>query len=694
MSDIFRILLVDDNPDDLAHMRQMLLCGSNRPYEFTEAVLGSAVLRLIAQQQRKPCNTSADCSGDGEPAIQAQVCASRVDRPFDCILLDFNLPDMNALEVLAELCDGSELPPCPVVVITGWNGADSSDGHKLIKAGAQDFIGKSWTTSASLTRAIENSVERFELQTRRRTVEAKLSESEERYRNLFNSMSDCLFLLEVVPAAAGQPLDFRYIALNPAFAAQTLIPGVLEQTIRQTKSDDADEWLDHYEQVRTTGIAFRQKRHLVIQDRVLDVHAFCMGVPGSQNVAVVFKDITELMRAERQLAMQARALEELDHRKDEFLAMLSHEMRNPLAPLSNAVQLLQLIPDENPVRKQALAIIERQASQLNQLVDELLEISRISTGRVQLKRDQVALSSIVARAIETSQPLFTKKEHALAVTLQGQPVWLYADAKRLEQIVVNLLTNAAKYTDRGGQISLDVHQEGDVAVLHIADNGIGIAPEVLPFIFELFTQAERSLDRSEGGLGIGLCLVQRLVELHGGSVSASSTLGQGSDFVVRLPAIQSAFLSKPTPADTMQVTVQWAEESANALRILVVDDNIDAAKSMMALLQMSDHEVKLAYDGPSALLEASAWLPDVVLLDIGLPGLNGYEVAKRLRQDAELDQIMLIAVTGYGRESDLQNSRSAGFNYHLTKPTDYAELEKLIKSATRRGRGQASSAIP
>jgi len=201
----------------------------------------------------------------------------------------------------------------------------------------------------------------------------------------------------------------------------------------------------------------------------------------------------------------------------------------------------------------------------------------------------------------------------------------------------------------------------------------------LPRIFELFTQAERSLDRSEGGLGIGLCLVQRLVELHGGSVSASSTLGQGSDFVVRLPAMQSAFLSKPTLADTLQATVQWAEESANALRILVVDDNVDAAKSMMALLQMSDHEVKIAYDGQSALLVATAWPPDVVLLDIGLPGLNGYEVAKRLRQDARLGQTMLIAVTGYGHESDRQRSRAAGFDHHMTKPCDFKELEKLIK---------------
>lgn len=403
--------------------------------------------------------------------------------------------------------------------------------------------------------------------------------------------------------------------------------------------------------------------------------------------------VAELKRAERKLAEKTQALAELDHRKDEFLAMLSHELRNPLAPLFNAVQLLRRRKDQDPVQQQAHAIIERQAGQLNHLIDELLEISRISTGRVQLRREQVTLGSIVSRALETTQPLIAQVRHVLAVTVPSQPIWLYADAVRLEQVVVNLLTNAAKYTDRSGQISVDVQQEGDFAVLRIADNGIGIDPELLPHIFELFTQAGRSLDRSQGGLGVGLCLVQRLVELHGGSVSARSTVGQGSEFVVRLPTIPPASLQKSAMVAGTPSTTYPAAHSANALRILVVDDNVDAAQSMMALLQMSDHEVKLAFDGPSALVAAGAWRPDVVLLDIGLPGINGYEVARRLRQDAELGQTVLIALTGYGQESDRQNSRAAGFDYHLTKPTDYAEIEKLIKLAASRGRGQTSIAV-
>ena len=686
MSTVCRILLVDDSPDDLAHLRQMLLCGSTRSYEFTEAALGREALACVAQQKTRPFDGFADCSSKSEMAHMRQAPHAK---PFDCILLDFNLPDMNAIDVLARLCAGADGPPCPVVVITGWSGMDKSDGHNLIRAGAQDYIGKSWTTPESLSRAIENSMERFELQTRRRAIEAELSDSEERYRSLFTSMSDCLCLLERVAAQAGEPSDFRYIALNPAFMAQTLIPGVVGQTIRQTVLEEPAKWIAQFEQVRTTGTALRQERPLNAGERVLDVHAFCMGAPGSSQIAVVFKDITERKRAEHQLAAHAQALTDLDRRKDEFLAMLSHELRNPLAPISNAVQLLRLRPDDDPVRQKAHAVIARQAGQLNHLVDELLEISRISTGRVQLKREQVALGSIVARAIETTQPLMAQARHVLAVSVPSEPVWLHADALRMEQVVVNLLTNAAKYTDQGGQLRLEVQQHGDIAEVRIADNGIGIASELLPRIFDLFAQAERSLDRSQGGLGIGLCLVKRLVELHGGSVSAHSTLGQGSEFVVRLPAMQPDLAAELTVTDTEQCKVQLA----SALRVLVVDDNVDAATSMMELLQRSAHAVQLAHDGPSAIAAAGAWQPDMVLLDIGLPGFNGYEVARRLRQNEQLGHTMLIAVTGYGQESDRQLSQAAGFDYHLTKPADYTELEKLIQLAAHAALARALGAV-
>ncbi len=387
-----------------------------------------------------------------------------------------------------------------------------------------------------------------------------------------------------------------------------------------------------------------------------------------------FYDVTERSRLERRLQEQAKALTDLDRRKDEFLAMLSHELRNPLAPLSNAAHLLRLQKNEEPVQRQARNIIERQVAQLKHLVDELLEISRITTGRVQLRRERVAVSGIVERAIETAQPPVEQRRHKLTVSLPPRPVWLQADAARLEQVVVNLLTNAAKYTDEGGRIWLTVEREGDTAVLRVRDTGIGIAPELLPRIFDLFTQAERSLDRSQGGLGIGLCLVQRLVDLHGGSVQVSSVLGQGSEFVVRLPAISFELPQFPSPSPPSAT----AQPHGKRCRVLVVDDNVDAAQSLVDLLKVTGHEVGMAHDGPSGLEAIRDFRPDAVLLDIGLPGLTGLEVAKRIRQLPELKHIVLVAMTGYGQEADRQRSQEAGFNHHLVKPAHFSEVEKIL----------------
>ena len=387
-------------------------------------------------------------------------------------------------------------------------------------------------------------------------------------------------------------------------------------------------------------------------------------------------DITERSRLERKTVEQAQKLVELDRRKDEFLAMLSHELRNPLAPLSSAVQLLRLHKNDDPVQQQAHGVIERQVGQLKHLVNDLLEVSRITTGSVRLRQDQVSLSDVVERAVETAQPLIRQHRHELAVALPQQAIFLHADAARLEQVLVNLLTNAAKYTDDGGHIWLSVEQEGDasgaVAVVRVRDSGIGIDAELLPRIFDLFTQAERSLDRSEGGLGIGLSLVQRLVELHGGTVKAYSTPGQGSEFVVRLPVMPTALL--PLPAHPV------APPSATSRKVLIVDDNVDAVQSLANLLKLFGHEVQIAYDGQSGLEAAQATRPDVVLLDIGLPGLTGFEVAEQIRQQPALDGTVLVALTGYGRDADRQLSQEAGFDHHLVKPADFAEVQTILAS--------------
>ena len=386
-----------------------------------------------------------------------------------------------------------------------------------------------------------------------------------------------------------------------------------------------------------------------------------------------FYDITERSRLERQTIEQAAKLADLHRRKDEFLAMLSHELRNPLAPISNAVHLLRLQKNEDPIQSQARGIIERQVAQMARLIDDLMEVSRISSGRIHLIMERLALNGIVENALETVRPLIEKHLHSLEVTLSPQPIWLNADASRLEQVVVNLLTNAAKYTEPGGAIWLSVQQEGNEAVLRVRDSGVGISAELLPHVFELFTQAERSLARSEGGLGIGLCLVQRLVELHHGNVKACSTLGEGSEFVVRLPVI-GASLPPSSPL------IENTSLPSHSLRVMVVEDNVDAAETLMLVLEASGHVVRTTHDGPSALVAALEFQPQVMLLDIGLPGMSGFELAKLLRAQPALGDVVLVAMTGYGEASVRQRSQEEGFNHHLVKPTDFVALNEILAS--------------
>ena len=659
MKKICRILLIDDSPEDRADFRQMLLRASNQRYQFTEAELGSTGVQAVQGRQ-----------GDGHD-----------DMPFDCILLDFHLPDMNAYEVLALLCNGLDLPPCPVVVVTGWQGVGDDDSAGLLRAGAQDYIGKSWTTPQSLTRTIENSIERFDLLGKRKIAQTKLFESEQRYASLFNSINEAVCIVEKVQAEPGQLLDFRYVDGNPAFTSCFGMAAEIGKTIRQLLPEPPEECLINYDSVCATGRPVRFECPYMIPGRLFELNAFRINKHESNKVAVVFNDITQRKQSETQALEQVTVLADLSSRKDEFLAMLSHELRNPLAAIFYALPLLSLHKSDDPMQLRARAIIERQAKQLNHLVDDLMEVSRITTGRVQLRQTQVTIGDIVTRAIETAQPLIAQRRHALAVSLPELPLCLSADAARLEQVVVNLLTNAAKYTDEGGRISLGVQQEGDSAVLRIRDNGIGIAPELLPCIFDLFTQAERSLDRSQGGLGIGLCLVQRLVEMHGGTVTATSTLGQGSEFVVRLPMTPAL-----TPPPPLPLATALSPAAVKPCRVLVVDDNLDAAQALTMLLDYPGHEVHMMHDGLSALAEAVAWRPDVVLLDIELPGLNGFEVARRIRQHPLLAGMVVVAITGYGLEAARQCAREAGFDHHLTKPVSFDEIEKILAMVAEKTR--------
>jgi PAS domain S-box-containing protein len=388
----------------------------------------------------------------------------------------------------------------------------------------------------------------------------------------------------------------------------------------------------------------------------------------------IVRDITDRKRLERELRKRVEALDEADRQKDEFLAMLAHELRNPLAPMRNALHLLKMPDADAPVAQHARAIMDRQLSHLVRLVDDLLDVSRIVRGKVELQCELIDLRAVVQRAVETAQPALDAHGHHLQVDLPDEPVWVHADVVRLAQAIGNLLTNAAKYTDSAGRVSLCAGVEADQAVVTVSDTGVGIAPEMLPRVFDLFVQGDRTLERSKGGLGVGLTVVERLVDLHNGRVSAySAGPGHGSEFTVRLPLAQA-----PWRHEARRRSEQPAPASQERRRVLVVDDNIDACESMALILELGGYDARCVHDGPSVLQEALEWRPDAIVLDIGLPGMSGYEVARQLRAHEELRGVMLLAMTGYGQQADRKRAHDAGFDRHLTKPVDPELLQDML----------------
>jgi signal transduction histidine kinase len=418
---------------------------------------------------------------------------------------------------------------------------------------------------------------------------------------------------------------------------------------------------------------------LLARGRILGALALAHAVPGRYFTPAdlaLAEDLAGRAAIALDNARLYRNIQEADHRKEEFLSMLAHELRNPLAPLRNAAQILRLCNPLPPELHAVRDLIERQVYQLVRLVDDLLDISRITRGKIRLQFEPVDVATVFARAVETSRPLIDARRHHLTVGLPPEPLRIQGDPVRLAQVVANLLNNAAKYTEEGGQIWLTAGREGGEAVLRVRDTGVGIAADMLASVFEPFTQADRSLDRSQGGLGIGLTLVRRLVEMHGGRVQvASAGPNQGSEFAVRLP-----LLAEYHPAEAVTNGTQQPHAGGPRYRVLVVDDNADAANSLTVLLRVAGHEVRACYDGPAALEAANTFLPEVVLLDIGLPGMDGYEVARRLRGQVGKEKVLLIALTGYGQEDDLRRSREAGFDHHLVKPVDPTTLTTLFTS--------------
>jgi PAS domain S-box-containing protein len=386
---------------------------------------------------------------------------------------------------------------------------------------------------------------------------------------------------------------------------------------------------------------------------------------------LVLRDVTDHERAED--------LADADRRKDQFLAMLAHELRNPLAPIRNAVELMRQVETVDPTFQPSREMVERQVKHLARLVDDLLDVSRITQGSIRLRKEIVELGPVIQRAVEATRPIVDSRGHHLSVQLPREKVRLEADPARLQQVISNLLHNAAKYTMPGGNLWVTAKREGSEAVVRVRDTGIGVPADVLERVFEPFVQqSEDSLARTQGGLGVGLTLVRSLIEMHGGRVEASSPgLGQGSEFVMRLPALP------PLQTGEFHLPAPPVEAAApRPLRVLVVEDNIDAAESLATLLRLWDHDVSVVHDGCAALDAAREQRPEVVLLDIGLPGLDGYQVARRLREEVGLDHVLLVAMTGYGQPEDRRRSQEAGIQYHFVKPVEPLVLRNLLAGAS------------
>ena len=410
---------------------------------------------------------------------------------------------------------------------------------------------------------------------------------------------------------------------------------------------------------------------------------------------------TAVKARQRQYELRDRleALHQADRQKDEFLATLSHELRNPLAPIRNALHVLRLAGDDAQTRARVIDTMERQTGNVIRLVDDLLELSRINEGRIVLRKERVKLTSVLRSALESSAPIVEAAGHELVVVEPPGELLLHADPVRLIQVIANLLNNAAKYTDRGGRIVISAQAEGPEAVIRVRDTGVGIPADMLSRIFDMFVQVDLPPERTRQGLGIGLTLVKRLVELHGGTVVAHSEgPGLGSEFIVRLPAFADQRVMA-APGQRSGLGAAGGAGGAGAarpagterrksdlarFRILVVDDHHDAGDSLATLLRLLGHQVRVAYDGMAGLEAARVFRPQVALLDIGMPGIDGIELAKRLRREPEFDDMLMIALTGYGRDEDRRRSSEAGFNAHLVKPVDIAALNGMIaKHAAR-----------
>jgi PAS domain S-box-containing protein len=646
------ILLVDDHPSNLLALRVVL---EDLGYNLIEANSGNQALQCLQANE------------------------------FALALIDVKMPDIDGFETAKRVRAQAKFRHLPIIFMTGYD-ADEATLTEAYALGAVDYLVKPFIPQ--ILRAKVKELVQFYNDRRRAEREAA------QLRLIIESTADyAIFMLDtggnIITWNAGAQRIKGYKALEIIGKHFSVFytPEELARELPKTELVGATErgrFEDEGWRVRKDGSQFWAN---VVITAMRDRDGKLLGF------SKITRDLSERKKAEEslreahaelesrvllrtnELALANKALKEADRRKDDFLAMLSHELRNPLAPVRNALQILKMPGLGDDTRTQTRDMIERQVNHLVRLVDDLLDVSRIMRNKIELRKEHVDLAHVFAQAVEMAHPIIESQGQQLSVKLPARRLCVNADLVRMTQVVTNLLTNAAKYSDQAGQIELIAEREGNEAVVRVRDTGFGIPPELLPRIFDLFVQADRSLARSQGGLGIGLTLVRRLVEMHGGSVSAASAgPDQGSEFVLRIPALSENSQDEKNLADKPPGT-------GPPRRVLVVDDNVDAAVSAAMLLRFLGHEVDIAYDGYSALAKVREFQPEIVLLDIGLPGMNGHDVARTLRAQPEFKGLVLAAVTGYGQEEDRRRSLDAGFDFHLTKPLAQTALTAVFTSA-------------
>jgi PAS domain S-box-containing protein len=602
---------------------------------------------------------------------------------FAVILLDVQMPDIDGFEVARLVRQHPRLERMPIIFVTGIN-VGQLDVLRGYEVGAIDYIAVPVVPEILRSKVavlIELYQRRAELQ--RLNIELALARSQlvdELSRDTADHRrteaalrdSERVFKALVENATVGvarNSLDGKFLYANPGFCQMLGYSAEeLEQMTWQqiTHPDDIDADVAQVARVisgEAPGYTM-EKRYIRKDGTIVWVGLHGSIVKDDEDRPLTGMAIVIDISARR---LADEKLRSADRRKDEFLAMLAHELRNPVAPILSVAEALSHMAGRDDRQQTLVGIVQRQASHLSRLLDDLLDVARITQGRIQLRREVVSLNDCLAAAIESVDPLIRARQQVLRVE-QDQPLFLDADRVRLAQCIVNLLSNAAKYSEPGREIFVRAWRDADQAVVTVRDDGVGIAPELLPHVFDLFAQGERALDRSQGGLGIGLTVTRNLVQMHGGEiVAASEGPGRGATFTIRLP-----------------LTVQRVETPPPAInagklrRVLIIDDNRDAADSMAVLLQLDGHEVAAVYSSEEGILKTASFAPDIVLLDIGLPQMDGYEVARRLVDTGFKGR--LIAISGYGEENDKQRAATAGFFAHLSKPVEYATLEKVMSA--------------